>query len=252
MTSITHTSLVIDARNLDRLCMDGPALKVTMRYRSPMLFPLRRLSRIHIIGTPESGMATLLVCAEQCIPVAFFHANGRLRCRLQAATDSSTLIDHWLEHIEFDPEAKSFYREWLHNQALHTLASLGFNTGVRENRCKLAQETLRNTCKKVLGKTEFHSALDWIEGLLQFHLEQLIENAGVTQNSNSRTRLVSDLKSICEIFILHRLAEYLAQKKSFVASAKTMTDFYQKQSVQVELAVKRMLSQLVSGLEAFA
>lgn len=232
--------------------MDGPALKITMKLRSPMLFPLRRLSRIHIIGNPECGISTLLNCAEQCIPVAFFHANGRLRCRLRPPYSNHAMIDHWLEHVEFDPEAQQIYMEWQTNQALHALASLGFNVGVCENRRKLVHEALRSMCKKTMGKKDFNTALDWIDGLLQFHLEQLIESAGLTHNSSSKSRLLADIKSICELLLLHGLVEHLVPKNGFVVSAQSMTVFYQRQSEHIELAVKRMLSQLVSRLEAFA
>lgn len=92
MSDVALTSLVIDSRKLARMGMDGPALKVTMRGRSAILFPLRRLCRIHILGTPESGMDALLFCAEQRVPVAFFHFNGRLRCRLHSSGGAPALL----------------------------------------------------------------------------------------------------------------------------------------------------------------
>lgn len=250
MTHATHTSLVIDSRNLERLVMDGPALKITMKFRSPIFFPLRRLSRIHIIGIPDCDMTTLLLCAEQSIPVAFFHTTGRLRCKLQPPYDTPANIDHWIEHIEFDPEAQGIYMEWQTNQALHVLSNLGFNIGACENRRKLVNESLRRICKNQMGKSQFNTALDWIDGLLQFHLEQLIEFTGLVHNSKTKKRLVFDIKSICESLLLHGLVEHIGIRREFFVSAKTMTDFYQCYSDHIEKTVKRMLSQLISRLEA--
>jgi hypothetical protein len=59
------TCLVIDARKLESLTVDGPALKVTMRSQSARLFPFRRLSRVHVVGAIRDGIDTLLQCAER-------------------------------------------------------------------------------------------------------------------------------------------------------------------------------------------
>lgn len=50
--SMAKSCLVIDSRKAEKISLDGPALKVRMQSQSSRLFPLRRLSRIHILGDP--------------------------------------------------------------------------------------------------------------------------------------------------------------------------------------------------------
>src|SRR5690606_9576493 len=146
MSAVAPTSLVIDARKVDKICLDGPALKVVMISRSPVLFPLRRLLRIHVIGTLGTGVDALLHCAERQIPVAFFHPNGRLRCRLLSPAQDCGLVEHWFEHVEFDSAIRQVYEEWLLHQELHLLSKLGFNAGACERRGQLVYEALRGAC----------------------------------------------------------------------------------------------------------
>lgn len=248
MNEVALTTLVIDSRKLQHLKMDGPALKVTMHGRSPMLFPLRRLSRVHILGIPEVGMDALLFCAEQQVPVAFFHHSGRLRCRLQPAVTSTTLPDHWLEHVEFDPEIAQLYEDWVLHQELYVIASLGINKGARESRRKILVEGLRHFCRERLGRGGLKEALEWLEGQLRFHLEHTIETFGFTQH-RGRARLLADMLPLGQLQLLFSLANRLLQGEMQI-HAQTMTAFYQAHAVQVEYTARRMLTQLVYKLEA--
>ena len=248
MTDVALTSLVIDSRKLLRMGMDGPALKVIMRGRSSVLFPLRRLQRIHILGTPDSGMEALLFCAEQRIPVAFFHFNGRLRCRLLPTGGAPALIDHWFEHVEFDPQIGQLYDDWVLHQGLHAMSRLGISGGISESRKKLVYETLRGYCRQQLGKENLNTALDWLDGLLQFHLEQVIEEFGFVQQ-RGKLKLLADIKPICDLGLLHALAGHLQQRANFSITAQNMTAFYQRQSTELEFSSRRMLTQLVTRLE---
>ncbi len=76
------TCLVIDAEKTSHIMLDGPALKITMHLQSARLFPLRRIARIHVIGSVENSFETMVSCAERQIPVAFFTKQGKLRCQL--------------------------------------------------------------------------------------------------------------------------------------------------------------------------
>ncbi len=249
MSDVALTSLVIDSRKLNRLRMDGPALKVTMRERSPVLFPLRRLCRIHILGTPENGMAALLFCAEQQVPVAFFDFNGRLRCRLHPAAGASALVDHWFEHVEFDPQINQLYEDWVLHQGLYAMSQLGINTGACQSRRQLLYEALRGVCRRQLGKEQLKAALEWLDGLARFHLDHLIESFGFSQQ-RGRQKLLEDMVPLLELRLLYALATTLQKHAVFTVTPQSMTTFYQRQADGIEFASRRMLTQLVARLEA--
>lgn len=248
MNENRQTTLMIDSRKLLHLTSDGPALKVTMQSKSAMLFPYRRLCRIHIMGIPRTGLETLLYCAEQQIPVAFFHHNGRLRCRLYPAVTQETDIEHWIEHIDFDPILAGVYNDWAEQQYRHTLSLLGESQCANTLARQRVTDTLRGFCKQTLGKSGLQSALDWLDGLLQFQLEHLIESFGFTRQK-SCARLGKDIKPVCEVWLLFSLAEYIQHKPGLQVTAQSITHFYQQQSSNLELLIKRMLTQLISSLE---
>ncbi|MGD8175642.1 hypothetical protein [Marinimicrobium sp. ARAG 43.8] len=249
MNDVALTSLVIDSRKLCLIAMDGPALKVIMQRHSPVLFPLRRLLRIHILGTPGKGMDALLFCAEQQVPVAFFHFNGRLRCRLHPASGAPSLMDHWFEHVEFDPQMSQLYDEWALNQRLYVMSQLGVNAGNCPSRKKLLEETLRGYCRQQLGRERLKDALEWLNGLLCFHLEHTIDEFGFSQQ-RGRQKLLADIKPICDLWLLHALAGRLQQKRKLRVSAQSMMEFYQQQARSLEFSIRRMLVQLTNILES--
>jgi len=243
------TCLVIDARKLESLSVDGPALKVTMRSQSARLFPFRRLSRVHVVGAIREGIDSLLHCAEQQIPVAFFTVAGKLRCQLYFPVFDNSIISHWLEHVDFDVEAKQIYEDWLCNQTLNVISMTGFNEGARESRLQLLNERLRRICKLRLGKDDFEAAMDWLSGILSVHLSQLIVEYGLANQSRGKRRLMDDLSPICETWLMFSLGSQISKRRTRI-SAQSMSDLYQAQSDDVEFIIRRMLTQLESRLES--
>jgi len=249
MSNVALRSLVIDARNLDRLGLDGPALKVVMRGKSPILFPLRRLCRVHLIGMPNQGMEALMHCAEQNIPVAFFRLNGQIRCTLQKPQLERAQLDHWFEHVEFDPEVQQLYNDWRQHQALHALAQLGFNRGDGAVRQQLVYEALRGVCRSRLGKDMFGTALEWLDGLMTFHLLQVVEQFGFT-HPRAKQLLLQDIKPIADLGLLYAFTRHVQASATFRVTPRSMTVFYQDNAQVLEYGFRRMLSQLTMRLEA--
>ena len=243
------TCLVIDARSLDSLSVDGPALKVRMRSQSPRLFPLRRLSRVHVVGVIKDGLEPLLHCAENQIPVAFFTVSGRLRCQLYFPVYENSIISHWLEHVDFDVEARQLYDDWLFHQTLHVLSMMGCTEGARESRYQLIEEKLRGLCNRYLGPKDFQIAMDWLGGMLVVHISQLVVDYGLSNQSRGKRRLMDDISPICELWLIYFLASHASRRRVQVA-AQAMSDLYQKHSAEIEYTVRRMLTQLATRLES--
>jgi hypothetical protein len=239
MMEMAATCLVIDARRLDSLSVDGPALKVRMRSQSSRMFPLRRLSRVHVVGAIKDGLEPLLHCAENQIPVAFFTVSGRLRCQLYFPVFENSIISHWLEHVDFDVEAKQLYDDWLFHQTLHVISMMGYTEGARESRYQLIEEKLRG----------FHTAMDWLSGMLAVHISQLIVDYGLSNQSRGKRRLMDDISPICELWLIYFLAAHASKRRVRVA-AQSMSDLYQKHSAEIEYTVRRMLTQLATRLES--
>ncbi len=246
---IAATCLVIDARKLDTLSIDGPALKVRMRMQNSRLFPLRRLSRIHVIGTLRDGLECLLHCAERQVPVAFFTYTGKLRCQMYFPVVENSIISHWLEHVDFDVEARQIYDDWLHHQTLHVISQIGFSEGARETRFQRLSEKLRHICNSKMGHRDFGDALDWLSGFFAVHLSQIIVDHGLSNQSAGKRRLMKDISPVCEIWLIYNLA-VTANKRKLKVSAQSMSDLYQQHADDIEYTARRMLSQLATRLES--
>ncbi|MEJ2446083.1 MAG: CRISPR-associated endonuclease Cas1 [Exilibacterium sp.] len=246
---LAKTCLVIDARKLQSLDLDGPALRIRVYSQCSRLFPLRRLSRIHVLGGLEQGFQALLHCAEKQIPVAFFTARGKLRCQLYFPVYENSIIGHWLEHVDFDIEAKQQYDEWLAHGTLHILSMMGFRRGAREIRQQQVGEKLRSICHQKLGGTAFRDAEAWLQGILSAHLSQLIVRQGLANQSRGKRRLLEDMTRVCELWLLYLLAETVVEGGMRI-DAYSMANFYQRHAEQIEYTVRRMLVQLAGRLEA--
>jgi CRISPR/Cas system-associated endonuclease Cas1 len=232
------TCLIIDSRKMVKISIDGPALKICMESQSPRLFPLRRLSRIHIIGDPTSGLNALLYCAEHQVPVAFFTAKGKLRCQLFFPVFEGNFISHWIEHVE-----------WLHHEKLRLLAPIGIISGSNESRAKLAEEMFNKICKYAIGESQYKLATDWLMGMLATQMSQIIVNHGIANQSRSKKKLMDDLLPLYRVWIKHSLSNALKTEKLNI-SAATMSALYQQLSEDIDYQLRRSLTQLSSRLEA--
>ena len=242
-------SLVIDTRQLDRICIDGPALRVKMRHKSSQWFPLRRLSRLHFIGINQVQLSLVLLCAEQNIPVAFFKHNGQLRSKMMPPRGERALIDHWFEHLQFDDEFRVIYRDWKQFQQQHLLASLAIDAQHGGVKIKVINDSLRRFCQRRLGKQHYQVAKDWLIGLLGFQVQQVIQRFGIYQPMACET-LTNDLVNICEPWLLQQFATKLGCSRKFEVTPKYMSGFYQLITDRLENQLERMLFQLVNSLEA--
>lgn len=246
-----RSCLVIDATKLEHLVMDGPALSLCLQNQSRRLFPLRRLARIHVMGQMQCGFDALLHCAEQQIPVAFFNLQGKLRCQLYYPVFENSVLAHWLEHVEFDEQAKDIYNEWLSLQRLHILGKMGCRSGASESRLNQAEVHLHTLFNKHWGHRQLLAAREWLSGMLAAHLSQLIVKHGLANQSRGKRRLLEDMLPACEIWLLYLLAvSVIEHRKTYAIDAFGMSFFYQNHADEIDYMAQRMLSQLASRFEA--
>jgi len=250
IADVARTCLVIDSRKLSALALDGPALRVRMDKQNTRLFPLRRLSRIHIMGALHDGFDALLHCAEQQIPVAFFTIKGKLRCQLYYPVFEHSVLSHWLDHMEFDPEAKQQYEEWLAHQTLYMLSTLGERRGAYELRRDLVEERLNGICRQMLGEKRYRDAQEWISGMLMAHLSQIIVGFGLQNQGRNKRRLQQDITPLCALWLLHHFAGECRESRAVHIDGFGMSAFYQRYAETLEYLVRRMLVQLSSRLES--
>lgn len=246
---LAKTCLVIDSRKAEKVSLDGPALRIRMQAQSARLFPLRRLSRIHILGELGSGFDALVHCAEHQIPVAFFTVSGKLRCQLYFPVFENSILSHWLEHVEFDIAAQQHYEEWLLHQSLHLLSLMGCTQGARELRIQLTAEKLNHICKKQLGDKHYQLAMEWLSGMLNVHFSQIIVNHGLSNQSRGKRKLMEDLIPLYTLWLRYLLADRVLRKQ-FTINGYTMSNFYQEKADLLEYTARRMLTQLSTRLES--
>lgn len=246
---MAKSCLVLDAHKLEKLSIDGPALKIRLLHQSDRLFPFRRLARVHIVGTLNNPIEPLIELAEQHIPVAFFTLKGKLRCQLYYPVFANSIISHWLEHVEFCPQAKHEYAEWLLHQNLHFLASMGYRNGNLETRLQSVEEHLNKGCKKIISSAQYELALDWLSGIMAVHMSQVIAAQGVAHQSRATRKLMDDLSPICILWIKAILFQKL-QTGKITITAQTMSYLYQEQATFIEYTLQRMMVQLITRLES--
>lgn len=241
--------LVLDTRKLACLRMDGPALRVTLREQSPLLFPLRRLDRIHIIGHLNEGLDALLHCAERQIPIAFFTTAGKLRCQLYFPVAEHTPLSHWLEHIEFDAAASEQYAQWLNNQQAYFLSTLHAGNSGKYTHLQHLQENVHRINKQALGARQYQLAQEWLEGICIAQLSQLVVNHGFANHSRGKQKLMDDLLPLFKLWLGYQLAQQLSHN-TMAINGKSMSHFYQTQADTLAYMGRRLLAQLANRLEA--
>ena len=244
------TCLVIDARRLHAIRIDGPALKVTMKSQSSRLFPLRRLSRVHVIGTANMGLEPFLHCAERQVPVAFFTVKGKLRCQLYFPVIANTLLSHWFEHVEFDCDIKQLYERWLEGQTRHILAQLNVPRGCPENASAQLAQQMRKLGRKSLGSDRWDSAMDWLAGMLVVQLSQVVVEYGLANQSRGKRKLLDDIGPVFSLWLTARFVSRIAPYKRRAIDGVSMSAFYQEQSQGIDYMIRRMLIQLITRLES--
>lgn len=247
---MNKTSLMIDARKNCILRIDGPALWIQVEHKSPILFPLRRISRIHVVGLVKQGFDALIHCAEQEIPVAFFNGHGKLRCQLYSPNVNDNILAHWLETIEFDPAAKEVYQHWLENQRLHLLSTMGYRRVNSEDRHHVIEQLLRAKANILLDKKQHtKEAITWLEGLLSSHLTETISRHSLGKPNGASHKLLKDLLPIFTIALLHAFVERLEQHNSIPSNSYGMSKFFHRYSEMADYHINRMLTQLEHSLE---
>jgi hypothetical protein len=244
----SKTCVFIDAQRVDFLGIDGPALRVCMVEQSVRLFPLRRILRIHVLGTLSKGFETLITCAERKIFVAFFTRTGRLRGQLYYPALEQTPLSHWLEHIEFDSDIHQNYQDWLLHQSLFLLSQTGFRRGCSLQGLQQASKKQEGLATEMLG-VECPQAWHWLEGYLHIQVAQLLLDFGLAHPSRAKRLLQADLMPLFTLWMRNAFLIW-QQRKRLPINGRTMTYFFQQHHNDLDTIGRRMLTQLASRFEA--
>jgi hypothetical protein len=244
------TCLVVDARRLDTITVDGPAVKIRMKQQASQNFPLRRLGRIHVIGTANIDLEVFLHCAEHQVPVAFFTARGKLRCQLYFPVFINTLLSHWFEHVEFDIEIKQLYQNWLEYQTRHNLARLSAGQGCQPHEQKKLELLIQQYGRKAYGRERWDAAMEWLSGMLVAHISQIIVEYGLSNQSRGKRKLLEDISPLLMLWLGGQLLMASANQRQRPVNGITMSAFYQQQSASIDTITRQMLIQLITRLES--
>ncbi len=250
--------LHIDARKLQRIKLDGPAINVMMKGAAEQLFPLRRLARIHLTGTPEQGLDAFLACANQHIPVAFFDGFGRLKAMLYLPKENNTVLGHWLEALHTDLGIKTIYTQWQENIQLHWFAQskakwiphgrISRSKGQAHD-AKIIEESVAKELRKIHQHNQWTDAQPWMEGMLRVQLAQILDQFGLNPHTHEHRELLSDLEKPLQQMLKVEIAIWLIHDRPTAVSGKELTTLYERIAETVQHEAEKALWRLQYAIE---
>lgn len=249
--SVSKSCLVLEASKLDCLKIDGPSLSVSLLGQARRLFPFKRLSRIHIIGTTQNiNLEPFVLCAEQQIPVAFFSNKGRLRCQLYYPVFEESFLAHWLDKLEYDAVVGAYYKEWLECQTLHLVSLMGKSHGTCVARMKMVQERCHESFNRVFGGAYIQTTEEWLSGFVVVHFSQILVDFGLNTQNRFHRKIENDLMPIVMLWLKYQFFIYQQNKKIRTINGRTMSEFFMEVSGDLSYELNRMLFQLNGRLES--
>jgi hypothetical protein len=227
---------------MDYIKLDGPALKIKFRQKSPQLFPFKRISRIHLIGKLSEGLDILLECVSHQIPISFFTLSGKLQGQLYGPNFKNQSLSYWLDHLGFDDEIQDIYKEWLNNQSLFFLAQLGFKTGIHHIRLDLVKKSLYEKIKDA----HLENITLWLFNFLKFHFSSVLVQYDIHPSMKEFEKIMTDVVPLFETWIIFK---YTDNHLDQTISPAVLAAIYQKESYFIEYHMNRMITQLASEFE---
>lgn len=185
--------LMIEARTLQELDRDGPALRVKAQGRSRQWFPLRRLSRVLCVELPGMGLDALAQTARDGIPVTFFAPGGSVIAQLTHPGALPAPLTHWLEASVCEPELKAAYQDWLDNQRRHAYGLLGCMGCDAEHAADKAEAQLARLARQQRRGRMPAEARQWLEQLLMTQIQAQGMRLGLSPSSTRLMQLCQDL-----------------------------------------------------------
>jgi len=104
--------LYLDGREPLRVCLEGPALRVSGEARADGRYPLRRLSRVIVSGAVEWRTPALLACLARGVPITFLDHHGAAVGYCFGANPLEMPLAERLRELLDRPDWEERYRLW--------------------------------------------------------------------------------------------------------------------------------------------
>ncbi|MCX8049879.1 MAG: CRISPR-associated endonuclease Cas1 [Methylohalobius sp.] len=124
-------AVYLNASQVRRVNLEGPALKVICRNQSEQYFPLTRISRVVSIGPVTWSSAALMECLRWRVPITWLDRGGRL---------VGMCIGAWAQESKFNALLDAFFtledgpqrlKDWFHGSGRKRLLVLLKKHGLR-------------------------------------------------------------------------------------------------------------------------
>lgn len=185
--------LILDARRVQEIVRDGPALRVRAIGRSRQWFPLRRLSRVLCIGYPTQGLEALGATAHDGVPVTFLQPGGEVIAQLVFPGALPQPLVHWLDAIATEPDLARAYSVWLENLCRHTYGLVGAvacDSALAARKAEAGLAELLRRQKR--GRLPAH-ARSWFSSLLATAIQARLMEKGMAANSHTLVKVQQDM-----------------------------------------------------------
>lgn len=253
-------ALYIDGHSATRVLRDGPALRIRMPQRADFLIPLRRVCRVVVMGVVPWSSQALCGCIDALIPVSFLTRDGRWQGSLlapDAVTRTHGIVSALDTYCSAFGWAADDHRSWVaemvdYAQWRYVRGSCRPVYGVKgafsmsitdhEGKHYARSRHLRQFDRRLLGFLKAHllylfrreaSPLPWLP---------ILQTLGLNLVNDYASILFWTLQRSKRRFLKRA---YVRARRHGCAKAdipvKAASEFYESQSVSVEIRFRRLL-----------
>ncbi len=153
--------LYLNASEVRRVSLEGPALKVVCRHQADQYFPLARLSRVISLGPVSWSSAALLECLRRRVPITLLDREGQLVGMCFGAWPQDSKFNALLDAFCALEDGLPRLKDWFRAQSRQRLLALLRRHKLRPSdlRVQVVREFLAFELKR--RKTQADASLLW-------------------------------------------------------------------------------------------